>query len=842
MTQIQPPTSPVPPAPQSDDSARVSRAINLAAELFEAPAVTGARFVGRADKQSSSSTLLVSLSQRSLSGLTKRSATQSLVLGGPDSDVVATTPVSFTSEEVKHVSLSPDGSRQAVFRQIAAKDGKPARKVVEIVRVLDGRKEDELDLSNEHGDFYFDSTFGSASWHPSSTSLVYTAEAPSPKPDPSATRPSAVKFEYTPDFGETFTGRREPTLFLLVLADSSFQGALQQDEPTLSTQDAPTQSKPALSVHRLTSPNLAGPVVFGQAAFLPNTDRPRLVATGYAPLGDGRKLGIVYCTNRRARIYALEVKAEHKAAADDEDGHGDDADMPKVVFRTSSATPISSASRSARSPRVLPLAADSHQTARVVYISNALGGPHASCAALELATLSASLSVDEARTVVDVVDEPSSSSGDAFPGLYVDQLPHEPFVVVDGGGAQGEVAVAMTSVWRTRRVPLVVGLESGRVTSLAPWPERRTSVDAALPYLYLGDGKGEGKSEAGGDEQEQLESFSVLGTDGQDRVVALRSGPGSPPRLVVAHVQEGSSARWKVLKDAPVSHELTSALSRISYTILPLPKFEPTELVLVSPIPIDPAAESSVNLPPLVVIPHGGPHGASTTDWSYATAALVLAGYRVVLVNYPGSVGYGQRYIDELPARIGELEVEATLGAAHYLNALSLASRTRGKKLLMGGSHGGFIASHLTARWPDEFDAVVQRNPVTDLVANSSNSDIPEWQWLEAGLPYSFDGPPTHVDPATHKRFYDVSPLRHAHQVKTPTLLLIGLDDRRVPSDQGRAWFHALKSRPDGAAAKVDVEMLAFPGNGHPIDSTVEAEWCAFEAGVEWLARYTSWD
>ncbi|GAA5908571.1 hypothetical protein JCM8208_002669 [Rhodotorula glutinis] len=812
MTQIQPSRSPVPPTPQSDDSTRVRRAIDLAAELFEAPTVTGARFVGRTDKQSSSSTLLVSLSQRSLSGLTKRSATQSIVLGNTDSNVVATTPLVYAADEVKHVALSPDGTRQAVFRKVAAKDGKPARKVVEIVRVLDGRKEDELDVSDEHGDLYLDSTFGPPSWHPSSTALVYTAEAPRPKPKPSASRPSAAKFEYTPDFGETFTGRREPTLFLLVLGSSSFQSALQQD-------------KPRMLVHRLTSPDLAGPVVFGQPAFLPDTDRPRLVATGYAPLNDGRKLGIVYCTNRRARVYALDVQAEHDGDAESSDND----DKPKIVYRASTATPISSADRSARSPRVLPSSSDSEKSAvRVVYISNALGGPHASCAALQLATLSASLSVDEDRAVVAVVDVPDAKQGsaDPFPGLYVDQLPHEPFVV----GEKGEISVAMTSVWRTRRVPLVVGLDSGTVTCLAPWPERRTSVDAALPYLYLEGG-----------EQEQLESFSVLGTDGQDRVVALRSGPGAPPRLVVAGMREGSSARWKVLKDAPVSVELSSALSRISYTVLALPKFEPTDLVLISPIPIDPTAESHVNLPPLVVIPHGGPHGAATTDWSYGTAALVVAGYRVVLVNYPGSTGYGQRYIDELPPRIGELEVEATLGAAHYLNALSLASRTRGKKLLMGGSHGGFIASHLTARWPDEFDAVVQRNPVTDLVSNAANSDIPEWQWEEADLAYSFDNPPTHVDPATYKRFYDVSPLRHAHQVKTPTLLLIGLDDRRVPPDQGRAWFHALKNRAEGDT-KVDVEMLAFPGNGHPIDSTVEAEWCAFEAGVEWLARYTSWD
>lgn len=52
MTQIQPSRSPVPPAPQSDDAARVRRAIDLAQELFEAPTVTGAKFVGCTNKDS----------------------------------------------------------------------------------------------------------------------------------------------------------------------------------------------------------------------------------------------------------------------------------------------------------------------------------------------------------------------------------------------------------------------------------------------------------------------------------------------------------------------------------------------------------------------------------------------------------------------------------------------------------------------------------------------------------------------------------------------------------------------------------------------------------------------
>lgn len=56
-----------------------------------------------------------------------------------------------------------------------------------------------------------------------------------------------------------------------------------------------------------------------------------------------------------------------------------------------------------------------------------------------------------------------------------------------------------------------------------------------------------------------------------------------------------------------------------------------------------------------------------------------------------------------------------------------MASRTKGKRLIMGGSHGGWITAHLTARWKDEFDAAVMRNPVVDLGSNFTATDIPDW-------------------------------------------------------------------------------------------------------------------
>lgn len=103
----------------------------------------------------------------------------------------------------------------------------------------------------------------------------------------------------------------------------------------------------------------------------------------------------------------------------------------------------------------------------------------------------------------------------------------------------------------------------------------------------------------------------------------------------------------------------------------------------------------------------------------------------------------------------------------------------------------------------------------------------------ETNLAYPFSHPPIVVSPERYKQLHAVSPLSFVDQVRTPTMLMLGLADRRVPWDQGRIWYHALKGN------GVDAEMMTFPDNGHPLDGTVECEIVNFEAGLEFLARYT---
>lgn len=98
----------------------------------------------------------------------------------------------------------------------------------------------------------------------------------------------------------------------------------------------------------------------------------------------------------------------------------------------------------------------------------------------------------------------------------------------------------------------------------------------------------------------------------------------------------------------------------------------------------------------------------------------------MLLVNYRGSLGAGQNSVDFLLGRIGKSDVadciQATQQAFNQYPWLD-SNRT----VLVGGSHGGFLVTHLSGQYPDMFKAVVARNPVIDVASMSIISDIPDW-------------------------------------------------------------------------------------------------------------------
>uniref|UniRef100_A0A8D8QWV6 acylaminoacyl-peptidase n=1 Tax=Cacopsylla melanoneura TaxID=428564 RepID=A0A8D8QWV6_9HEMI len=221
---------------------------------------------------------------------------------------------------------------------------------------------------------------------------------------------------------------------------------------------------------------------------------------------------------------------------------------------------------------------------------------------------------------------------------------------------------------------------------------------------------------------------------------------------------------------------------------------------------------------PLVIIPHGGPHSAYSNAYSLGAAFFAQAGYAVLLINYRGSTCSGEASVRFLPGKVGDADVRDCMRATQHVWD-AYASVDPARSVLFGGSHGGFLVTHLSGQYPSIFRAVVSINPVTNFNGFAFVTDIPDWAAVEVGFDYeTLDGPNTDPETLTlmFNKMRQMSPLAHVDKVVAPTLLLIGKKDLRVPASQGLHFYHRLK------ANNVTTKLLYYDDN-HSL-STLPAE------------------
>jgi len=199
---------------------------------------------------------------------------------------------------------------------------------------------------------------------------------------------------------------------------------------------------------------------------------------------------------------------------------------------------------------------------------------------------------------------------------------------------------------------------------------------------------------------------------------------------------------------------------------------------------------------PLVLRPHGGPHGGVATTYNWEHAMLLLQGFAVAAINYRGSIGFGQDALESLPGNCGRRDVDDCMATLKHV----LAMEKDGKKLIdparvmvWGGSHGGFLTTHLIGQFPDTFKAAAVRNPVTNIVFMATETDIPDWCYVECGIKNFEEGHMPTVEDMV--KLFKASPIAYAENIKTPLLIMLGLKDLRVPPSQGINFHRLLKAR-----------------------------------------------
>lgn len=293
------------------------------------------------------------------------------------------------------------------------------------------------------------------------------------------------------------------------------------------------------------------------------------------------------------------------------------------------------------------------------------------------------------------------------------------------------------------------------------------------------------------------------------RVALVASSPTLPGSLVEFDLEDDnpSSTVIQVRESAvPVVAESVAVGEPISFVTGDGARshaffYPPTNSFWVAP---------SGELPPVIVLSHGGPTSAVGSGYRLGIQFWTTRGFAVLDVNYRGSTGYGRGYRQALNGRWGETDVEDCVSAVRHLAEARRIDPKR--QCIMGGSAGGYTTLASLAFRPGVFAAGISDYGIGDLEALASHTHKFESRYLDTVVaPY----------PEGIETYRARSPLGHADQMTTPLLLLQGEEDRVVPPDQARSMAKALDRR------GVPHAIVVFEGEGHGFRraTTIEASY-----------------
>jgi dipeptidyl aminopeptidase/acylaminoacyl peptidase len=185
---------------------------------------------------------------------------------------------------------------------------------------------------------------------------------------------------------------------------------------------------------------------------------------------------------------------------------------------------------------------------------------------------------------------------------------------------------------------------------------------------------------------------------------------------------------------------------------------------------------------PLVLMPHGGPHGLWDA-WAFDPWAQLLAsrGYAVLQPNYRGSGGYGKAHEEAGYRKWGTLMQDDLTDAVRWAVEAGIADGSR--VCIFGASYGGYAALMSPLREPDLYRCAVSFAGVYDLVEQASDSDTADHvlgrKYLERVL-------------GDKDLMREQSPVTHIARLKAPVLIAHGTSDKRVPFSQAKLLRKAL--------------------------------------------------
>jgi dipeptidyl aminopeptidase/acylaminoacyl peptidase len=288
----------------------------------------------------------------------------------------------------------------------------------------------------------------------------------------------------------------------------------------------------------------------------------------------------------------------------------------------------------------------------------------------------------------------------------------------------------------------------------------------------------------------------VSGFDKAAGTLVTLSDSASHPARLHAHVPGAATRRIETFNDALMATLNLGRVEEVWFKGASALGAAPDDVQMWLVYP--PGFDAKKKYPLLHNI-HGGPHTGPGDNWHYRwnTQLFAAQGYVVASVNYHGSSGFGFAFLDSITHRWGTLELQDVEAATDLLLKKPWIDKRR--VFATGGSYGGFMVAWMNGHVaPGRYQAYVCHAGCFDWTAMFAD-DAWCWHAKELGAWY-WD------DPA---QVQGQSPHASAGAMSTPTLVIHGALDYRVPDAQGLAYYNTLKAR------RVDARLLWFPDENH---------------------------
>jgi dipeptidyl aminopeptidase/acylaminoacyl peptidase len=229
---------------------------------------------------------------------------------------------------------------------------------------------------------------------------------------------------------------------------------------------------------------------------------------------------------------------------------------------------------------------------------------------------------------------------------------------------------------------------------------------------------------------------------------------------------------------------------------------------------------------PLLLLVHGGPQGAFGDEFHFRWNMQMFAspGFVVAAINFHGSTGYGQAFTDAISGDWGGKPFEDLMKGLDYITG-KYAFVDGTNVSAAGASYGGFMINWLLGH-SDRFRSLVSHDGVFDQISMYGATEelwFPEWEYK--GTPWDA--------PALYEKY---NPIDSAEKFKTPTLIVHGENDFRIPYTQALQLFTTLQRQ------GVESKLILFPDENHFVQKPQNArlwygsvlEWLASHAGIKW--------